>query len=91
MRKYDPLTSRLRTIGSPVVTMAFAEIEDAIEAKLPRSAHEYDEWWDNDAPGRRTDRQCCGWKQAGYLVMAIDRGRGIARFERTRNIRGGHE
>ena len=78
--KYGPLKEYL--LGLPKsktdVTLRFAEIEEIIGAKLPKSAFEYPAWWANQSH----NVQAPAWTNAGFVVDAVDFARRTVRFRR---------
>ncbi len=70
MTKYDPLTPHLRTAKTNTVTLSFPEVEVIIGAPLPRSAHEYREWWANQSDTSNRP-QAHSWLTAGFVVDAV--------------------
>ena len=83
--KYSPLETYLE--GLPVskksVHLRFAEIEEIIQAKLPKSASEYPEWWANQSYGSQSQ----SWQSAGFVVESIDVIRGLVTFRRGASAR----
>jgi hypothetical protein len=67
--KYHPLFEHLLYSGQGQLTMTFAEIEAAMEAKLPPSAYAREEWWSNSLRGHSQAR---AWMRAGYETSRID-------------------
>ena len=68
MAKYDSLAEHLRKRKSDRVVMSFVEVEATICDSLPRSAHDYREWWSND----HTHVQALAWEGAGWRVDVVD-------------------
>jgi hypothetical protein len=66
MGKYDPLFRYLNSNGNPKVILSYVEIENILSAKLPNSAYEYKEWWDNNS-----HVQSKFWRDAGYQVDTV--------------------
>jgi hypothetical protein len=69
--KYDGLADHLATIGTPIVTMTFAEVE-AIVGPLPETARRSVEWWGVTVSGRYTNAHALGWWLAGYVADRPD-------------------
>lgn len=69
MAKYDPLREHLAATATRRVEMTFDEI-GALVGGLPRSAHEYREWWANEASGTHTHARA--WSSAGYRVEDVN-------------------
>lgn len=49
--------------------MTFAEVEQVIGAKLPRSAREHRAWWSNNESSSVITRS---WKRAGFKSAEVD-------------------
>ena len=71
MLKYEPLEIYLRKSGRESVPMTFGEVERIIGAKLPRSAFEHSQWWENDSSHSRHS-QARAWLRAGYKTKGVD-------------------
>ena len=69
MSKYAPLTGYLSSSGMDYILMTFAEVEEVIGDKLPRSAFEYRPWWSNN-PSNHVN--ACSWLRAGYKTADVD-------------------
>ncbi|MDE0510354.1 MAG: hypothetical protein OXI88_01000 [Gammaproteobacteria bacterium] len=69
MSKYAPLTGYLSSSGMDYILMTFAEVEDVIGDKLPRSAFEYRPWWSNN-PSNHVNAY--SWLRAGYKTADVD-------------------
>lgn len=69
MSKYAPLTGYLSSSGMDYILMTFAEVEDVIGDKLPRSAFEYRPWWSNN-PSSHVNAD--SWLRAGYKTADVD-------------------
>jgi hypothetical protein len=78
--KYGPLREYLQALPKSTthVTLRFSEIERIIQARLPKSASEYTEWWANQDQGV----QAPAWIGADFLVNGVDFGRKLVRFQR---------
>ena len=78
--KYEPLADYLAQlpVSRHELTLRFAEIEEIIGAKLPKSASTYREWWANQGYGS----QAPYWQGAGFVVDGVDLARKIVRFRR---------
>lgn len=61
-------------------TLTFIEIEDLIDASLPKSAKKYRPWWGNEKRG--THSQCFAWMNAGWLVDKVDLRAELVTFRR---------
>ena len=69
MSKYAPLTGYLSSSGMDYILMTFAEVEEVIGDKLPRSAFEYRPWWSNN-PSNHVNAD--SWLRAGYKTADVD-------------------
>ena len=69
MSKYAPLTGYLSSSGMDYIPMTFAEVEEVIGDKLPRSAFEYRPWWSNN-PSNHVNAD--SWLRAGYKTENVD-------------------
>ena len=69
MSKYAPLTGYLSSSGLDYIPMTFAEVEEVIGDKLPRSAFEYRPWWSNN-PSNHLNAD--SWLRAGYKTSKVD-------------------
>ncbi|MBA2448462.1 MAG: hypothetical protein H0V51_10610 [Chloroflexi bacterium] len=73
MAKYDPLRDHL--VGLPGsqsrLTMSFSKVEELLGEPLPRSALEYEGWWQGKSPWGRVQRPRT-WEQAGWVVDQLD-------------------
>jgi hypothetical protein len=81
MKKYDLLYNYLLQKKGQRLTLCFKEIEKIINAKLPKSAYIYPQWWSNsntkDHPHSRA------WIDAGFKTRDVldNIGRQIVTFE----------
>ena len=75
--KYEPLELHLRAISSNLreVTLSFSEIERILGAALPESATTHRPWWANQRDSKSRP-QAHAWLSAGFLVDAVNQGRG---------------
>ena len=80
--KYTPLESYLRDLPATQrdVTLGFEQIERIIRSKLPASAYEYVQWWENEKEGNHVNARA--WANAGWKVESVDFNRKLARFVR---------
>jgi putative restriction endonuclease len=62
------------------VTLGFEQIERIINAKLPPSAYEYQQWWENEKEGNHVNGRA--WANAGWKVESVDFNRKQARLVR---------
>jgi hypothetical protein len=70
--KYTPLENYLRELpeNQREVRLGFAEIERILDAKLPSSAYEYRQWWENEKEGNHVNTRA--WANAGWKVESLD-------------------
>ena len=70
--KYAPLEQYLHDLpaNQRQVTLGFGQIERILNAKLPASAHEYRQWWDNEKEGNHVNARA--WANAGWKIENID-------------------
>jgi len=70
--KYDPLHKYLLSKRKQTtdVILSFQEIEDIIDARLPKSAFEHQAWWSNqsDVSNRPHAK---AWTKAGFKVVSV--------------------
>lgn len=73
--KYEPLEIFLGNKRGSVrrVTLSFQEIEQIIGAPLPKSAHQYREWWSNQKDYKNRP-QAKAWLASGYKVESVQQG-----------------
>ena len=69
MSKYAPLTGYLSSSGMDYILMTFAEVEEVIGDKLPRSAFEHRPWWSNNSSNHVN---ADSWLRAGYKTANVD-------------------
>ena len=69
MNKYDPLFSYLSEQKSTKVTLSLSEIENIINAELPKSAYIYPPFWSNSKT--KAHPYCKAWIDAGYHTVGI--------------------
>jgi hypothetical protein len=69
--KYTPLEQYLRDlpVNQREVTLGFAQVEGILKAKLPSSAYEYRQWWENEKEGNHVNRRA--WANAGWKVEDV--------------------
>ena len=81
--KYIPLEQYLRELPANQrdVTLRFEQIERILDAKLPSSAHEYRQWWDNEKEGNHVNTRA--WANAGWKVENVDFNRKQVRLVRV--------
>ncbi|MHB8995294.1 MAG: DUF7662 domain-containing protein [Armatimonadota bacterium] len=70
--KYAPLSEYLLRLptSQQKVTLTFAEIEEIIGGKLPKSASTHQAWWANER--NPTQVQKVAWGAAGWRVSVVD-------------------
>ena len=70
--KYTPLENYLRDLpaSQKEVALSFEQIERIINAKLPSSAYEYQQWWDHETEGNHVDKRA--WANAGWKVEEVN-------------------
>ena len=70
--KYAPLEQYLRELPAKQreVTLGFEQIESILEARLPSSAYEYRQWWDNEKEGNHVNARA--WATAGWKIENVD-------------------
>ena len=70
--KYTPLENYLRDRpdSQREVTLGFEQIEGILNAKLPSSAYEYRQWWENEKEGNHVNTRA--WANAGWKVENVD-------------------
>lgn len=70
--KYQPLADYLGSLPatSGEATLTFHHLERILGFRLPRSATDYRQWWENpSAPGGRSQAEA--WSQAGFAVDSV--------------------
>jgi hypothetical protein len=77
MSKYAPLQRDLQARTRVDTEVSFAEIEEILGFRLPRSAHEHNAWWSNE---RETHVQARAWMDAGWQVWRVRRSEGKVYF-----------
>jgi hypothetical protein len=70
--KYTPLENYLRDLpaNQNEVVLSFAQIETIINARLPSSAYEYRQWWENEKEGNHVNARA--WAKAGWKIESVD-------------------
>ena len=78
--KYAPLQASLAALPrtKKSVTLSFKKLEDILEARLPKSASDYPEWWANQSHGP----QAASWMGAGFVVDTVNLARRQVTFRR---------
>ena len=84
MAKYEPLRDYLLRLPEDVreKTLTFAEVERILGAKLPASAHRYDQWWENEY-SKHGHVQAQAWQTAGWVKDHVSRREKWVRFRRA--------
>lgn len=70
--KYEPLELYLQGLPAHIQEkkLTFYQIEQIIDASLPRSASEHRAWWGNQA-NTRNRPQARAWTEAGFKVETV--------------------
>ena len=70
--KYTPLEQYLRELpaNQREVTLGFEQIERILDAKLPSSAYEYRQWWENEKEGNHVNARA--WANADWKVDEVN-------------------
>jgi pSer/pThr/pTyr-binding forkhead associated (FHA) protein len=70
--KYTPLEKYLRDLpeSQNEVTLGFEQIESILNDKLPASAYEYPQWWENEKEGNHVNARA--WANAGWKIESLD-------------------
>jgi hypothetical protein len=70
--KYTPLEQYLRELpaNQREVMLGFEQIERILDAKLPSSAYEYRQWWENEKEGNHVNARA--WANAGWKVDEVN-------------------
>jgi hypothetical protein len=81
--KYTPLENYLRDLpaNQKEVAFSFEQIEKILNAKLPPSAYEYQQWWENEKEGNHVNARA--WANAGWKVENVDFNRKQVRLVRV--------
>jgi len=80
MSKYQPLGDYLKALpaSQETVTLTFGQVEKIIDSRLPRSAREYRQWWENQKGGSHAPH----WRAAGFKTGKVDMERQVVPFHR---------
>jgi len=84
MNKYDRLGAFLRKQARESVPMTFAEIEQVVGVKLPKSQM-YQAWWSNSTSNNVMTQV---WLDAGYRTEQVDVANGRIVFRRVAAVEG---
>jgi hypothetical protein len=70
--KYTSLENYLRSLPNhqKEVTLSFTQIETIINGRLPSSAYEYRQWWENEKEGNHVNARA--WANAGWKVESVN-------------------
>ncbi|MGA2058360.1 MAG: hypothetical protein ABSG88_24035 [Bradyrhizobium sp.] len=87
MKQYDALRDYLKQQKQTEFVLSFEQIEEIIEAALPRAAHRAS-WWETlrSPQERMPQREAC--IEAGYIATRLPDGRCV-RFTKISNRRPG--
>ena len=82
MNDYDPLRDYLRQQSLPEFVLTFEQIEEIIDAALPRAAHRAS-WWETlrSPQEKMPQREAC--LAGGYVATRLPDGKGV-RFRRMK-------
>ena len=82
MNVYDPLRDYLRAQKRPEFVLSFEQIEEIIDAALPRAAHRAS-WWETlrSPQEKMPQREAC--LEAGYIATRLADGKSV-RFKRVK-------
>ena len=82
MNKYDLLFRYLSELKCTKITLSLSEIENIINAGLPKSAYTYPQWWSNSKT--KAHPYCRAWLDAGFHTVEIKEsiGKNIITFEK---------
>ena len=71
--KYGPLREHLTSVsaGQTRVELTFHQIERVLGVRLPPTARQRREWWENEIAGSHV--QAAAWREAGWMVESLDR------------------
>lgn len=81
MSVYDPLKLLLQNWSEDYLALTFDDIEKVTGHPLPKSAHDYDAWWNNEDPDKTTHVQSKAWTLAGFEAD-VNRSRRTVTFRR---------
>ncbi|MGG0655253.1 DUF7662 domain-containing protein [Rummeliibacillus pycnus] len=82
--KYLPLYEYLSKQQDKHIVLTFEEIEEILQAKLPKSAYKYQAWWGNTRSG--TYVQAAAWLEAGFRVDIVQFGRCVEFIKVSKEI-----
>ena len=69
MTKYDPLRDHLSKYKGAKLQLTFQQITNIIAPeKLPPSAYDLRQWWQNSYSAKRKHVQAVAWHKAGWKV-----------------------
>lgn len=83
-KTYAPLGEYLARLpaGTAEVTLTFPEVEKIVGRKLPDSARDHRQWWENQKNGSRAYH----WQDAGFKTGPVDMARETVRFFRDSSV-----
>ena len=70
--QYMPLYERLLGGAGSRCHMTFADIEQLLDQKLPRSACRWPAWWGNENNATSSSRHSNAWMAAGWRTTDVD-------------------
>lgn len=82
--KYLPLYEYLSKQQERHIVLTFDDIEEILQAKLPKSAYKYQAWWGNTRSG--TYVQAAAWLEAGFRVDIVQFGRCVEFIKVSKEI-----
>jgi hypothetical protein len=71
MSKYKPLEEYLSKV---TVTLTYSEIEEILGFKLPETAYNLDQWWENNTSQHT---QANAWLNAGWKKESVNLGKDV--------------
>ena len=85
--KYTPLENYLRDLpeDQSEVTLGFEQIEGILKSKLPASAYEYPQWWENEKEGNHVNARA--WLTAGWKIDQVNFNAKWVKFVRATTAR----
>lgn len=84
MAKYSALATYLSNTAEDSIQLTFAQVEEIIGDRLPRSARQYRAWWANETSGTHTWSHL--WRVAGWLLDTVDLEGHTVTFQRTTSV-----
>lgn len=77
--KFQPLTDFLRSCDEGMISLSFGQIEGLVGSKLPKSAHDYDAYWEP----ARSHSIAHAYLRAGYVKVSVSRTAGVLKLRRA--------